>query len=219
MGLFLSMSGVIGGSKGSVVDALRAYAEATDGSLDEAELTTEDDGCLVVSESVSGINVLYPGDFFDWDGASEHLSRRLGKPVFSFHIHDDDLWMYSLYEHGGIVDQFNPVPDYWGELETDERRSWQGSAAEVARRVPGLAPEQITRYLVEWGDEVFESDERKKAYATDEFYYGDDWQLVDFMRKLGLEWPVDSRGTSRGRTYQFNCKPGGGSSDTELGVA
>jgi hypothetical protein len=55
MGLFLSMSGVIGGSEESIVDALRAYAEDNEGLLDKAELTTEDDGCLVISEGTAGV--------------------------------------------------------------------------------------------------------------------------------------------------------------------
>ena len=116
--------------------------------------------------------------------------------------------MYSLYKDGGVIDQFNPVPDYWQELEDEERRSWRGDATAISRLVPGLAPEQIAKYLIQWGDEVLESAERKKAYPTDEFYYGDDWQLVDFMGKLGLVFPVDDRGAAHGITYRFECESG-----------
>lgn len=205
MGLFLSMSGVVGGDEESVVAALRSYAKDNDGAFEEAKLTTEDDGCLVISEGSGGVTALYPGDFFDWDNAAQYLSTRLRKPVFSFHIHDGDLWMYLLYENGEVVDQFNPVPDYWQELDDEERRAWQGDASKIARRVPRLAAEQIDKYLVLWGDEVFEADERTKAYPTDEFYFGDDWQLVDFMRKVGLDFPVDDQGTAHGLTYRFRC--------------
>jgi hypothetical protein len=208
MGQFLSMSGIIQQSEESVVDALRAYASENHGSLVEETLSTNDEGCLVVSEGVAGVTVLYPGDFLDWDGASQYLSQRLSKPVFSFHIHDGDLWMYVLYDNGDIVDQFNPMPDYWQELDEEERRSWQGNASEVARRISGLAPEKVAKYLVRWGDDVFASQVRTKAYPSDEFYYGDDWQLVDFMNKLGLDYPVDDRGEAHGTTYRFLCKPG-----------
>jgi hypothetical protein len=208
MGLFLSLSRVVGGSKEAVIAALRTYAEDYAGSLEEEELTFEDDGCLAVSEGTGGGTVLYPADFFDWNDAAQHLSKRLGKPVFSFHIHDGDLWMYLFYDNGEVVDQFNPLPDYWQELEDDERRSWKGNATEVARRVPGLAPEQIAAYLVQWGDEVLEASGRKKAYATDRFYYGDDWQLLDFMDKLGLDYPLDDQGALHGVTFRFQCKSG-----------
>src|SRR5579859_5889715 len=103
MGQFLSMSGVVHASEAAVVKALRAYAEDKGGSLEQAELTTEDDGCLVISQGVGGVTVLYPVDFFDWDGVTQSLSQRLNTPVFFFHIHDSDLWMYSLYEKGDIV--------------------------------------------------------------------------------------------------------------------
>jgi hypothetical protein len=116
--------------------------------------------------------------------------------------------MYVLYEDSEVVDQFNPVPDYWQELEDEERKSWGGNATAIARRVPGLAPEQIARYLLPWGEEVFEAAQRKKAYSSDQFYYGDDWQLVDFMGKLGMDYPVDDRGAPHGVTYRFKCKFG-----------
>ncbi len=205
MGLFLAMSGVISADEDAVVVALRAYAETNNGLLEAEELTTEDNGCLVISEGVGGVTVLYPGDFFDWDGASEFLSERLGRPVFSLHIHDGDLWMYQLYDHGGIVDKFNPIPDYWGELDDYDRHTWLGDATAVAGLIPGLLPEQIAEYLVQWND-LLDSKERQKAYPSDQFYYEDDWQLVDFMGKLGLDFPIDDRGAPHGVTYRFECK-------------
>ena len=206
MGLFLSMSGVINGAEESVVAALRAFAEDRQGSLEKDDLTSDDDGCLVVSDGIGGTSLLYPNDFYDWDGASEFLSKRLGRPVFSFHIHDEDLWMYQLFENGEVVDQFNPIPEYWDGLEPDEIKRWAGNAAAVAQRVPGLDAGQISKYLIRWDDELFASAETLKAYPTDAFSYGEDWQLVDFMRKLGLDYPIDDRGEPHGATYRFRCK-------------
>jgi hypothetical protein len=206
MGQFLSMSGVVRGRDDAVVEALRQFAEENNGSLKPASLTIEDKGCLVVSPGTGGVTVLYPGNFFSWDSASQFLSDRLETPVFSFHIHDSDLWMYSLFEDGEFVDQFNPVPDYWRPIDEDERQSWRGNAVEVARRIPGLKPAEIARYLVPWGDDVLEATERAKAYPTDRYYYGDDSQLVDFMGKVGLAYPIDDRGAAHGTTYRFRSK-------------
>jgi hypothetical protein len=203
MGLFLAMSGAIRGEEAAIVDALRAYADARGGLFEEANLTTEDDGYLIVSEGLGGVTALYPYEFMDWDDASQYLSRQLQKPVFSFHIHDGDLWMYLLYDKGTLIDQFNPVPDYWQELSDAERRSWQGKPSEVVKRVPGLKPADISNYLVEWGHEIRQPIARKKAYPSDRFYYGDDWQLLDFMDKLGLDYPIDDRGAPHGTTYRF----------------
>ena len=202
MGLFLAMSAIVGVDEETALQALQGYARTRGGSLTAAELSLEDDGCLVVSAGVGGTTLLYPGNFLEWDDASADLSKRLQKPVFSFHIHDGDLWMYSLYEQGAVVDQFNPVPDYWGELDDDEMQSWQGNAVEVARRVPGLTPERIANYFVRWD---LENGYGQKAYPGDQFGSGEDWQLVDFMQKLGFDYPVDDRGEAHGETYEFRC--------------
>jgi hypothetical protein len=208
MGQFLSMSGVSGASEEAVVRTLRAFAESAGGFMAEAELGIDDDGCVVVSEGVGGVTVLYPHDFLAWDDVSQHLSRELGKPVFSFHIHDGDLWMYVFFDEGESVDRFNPLPEYWGELDEGEQESWKGNAAEVAKRIPGLVPDRIARYLVLWSDDVLEAAEPGKAYPADRFRYGEDWQLTDFMEKLGLDFPVDDRGEPHGTTYRFQCEPG-----------
>jgi hypothetical protein len=181
----------------------RQYADARGGTFDEANLTAEDDGCLVVSEGLGGVTALYPYEFMDWDDASQHLSKQLQESVFSFHIHDSDLWMYLLYDKGALVDQFNPIPGYWQKLSDDERSSWRGNVSEVVKRVPGLKPTDIANYLVEWRAENRESIPRKRAYPSDRFYYGDDWQLLDFMAKLELEYPIDDRGAPHGTTYRF----------------
>jgi hypothetical protein len=164
------MSGVVGASEEAVLAALHDYAVDRRGSMDDAELTLHDAGCLVISECFNGVIVLYPDGFLGWDDAAGYLSARLNTPVFSFHIHDSDLWMYLLFERGEVVDQFNPMPDYWGELDADERRTWAGNPTEVAKCVPGLSVARIWKYLVPWDDEVFEADRRTKAYPTDRFF-------------------------------------------------
>jgi hypothetical protein len=203
MGLFLSMSGVVGGDKQSVVKALRAYAESKQGSIVEEAHPGADDDCLVLAVGTGGVTVVYPGNFLEWDDASQELSRQTGNPVFSFHIHDGDLWMYLLFKDGEVVDCFNPIPDYWQEVDDRERHAWRGDSAVLAEHVPGLQPEQIVNYLMNWNDDLLMSDVRRKAYPNDEFFYGDDWQLVDFMSRVGLVYPSDDDGGTHGDTYQF----------------
>jgi hypothetical protein len=174
--------------------------------MEDAPPTTDPDQCLIVGEAAGGATVIYLDGFLGWDAASQVLSEQLDKPVFSFHIHDGDFWMYLLYEKGAVVDQFNPVPDYWEAIDAGERRSWLGDAAKVASRVPGLSPEEIARYLVPWDDLVALWKEPRKAYGTDRFHYGEDWQLIDFMEKLGLGFPDSDRDGPRA-TYRFVCDP------------
>ncbi|HEY5747117.1 MAG TPA: hypothetical protein VIU12_13620 [Chryseolinea sp.] len=130
------------------------------------------------------------------------MSRELNAPVFSFHVHDGDLWMYVLYVNGEIVDQFNTMPDYWdGDMAVEEINSWNGDARVVAKYVPGLSPAKIDQYLVRWDLDETE----KKAYDDDEFVR-EDWQLLDFMRKCGLPYPLDEDQNIIGQTYSLLTK-------------
>jgi hypothetical protein len=206
MGLFLAMSGIVGGNNTEVEKAIRDFAEGRNGVLRQKQLSPGNKNCLTIAEGPKGITILYPDDYVLWDETSEFLSRTIAKPVFSFHIHDGDLWMYQLFANGEVVDRFNPVPDYWEELEEDERALWRGSADAVAKHVPGLDSSAISKYLNFWGNEVLESPERRKAYPDDEFFIGDDWQLVDFMKRLGLTYPIGDNGAVVGATYEYKCR-------------
>jgi hypothetical protein len=203
MGLFLAMSGVISANQAEVENAMRKFAANNNGSLKEKQLSSDNENCLIISKGSNGITVMYPNEYVTWDETSEFLSRELGKPVFSFHIHDGDLWMYQLFDKGEFVDRFNPVPDYWQELEEDERTEWRGDAEKVAKHIPGLNPGIIANYFIFWGAEIFESSDRKKAYPDDNYFFGDDWQLVDFMQRLGLTYPMDDNGAVLGTTYEY----------------
>jgi hypothetical protein len=75
-------------------------------------------------------------------------------PVFSFHIHDGDFWMYILYFDGEVVDRFNPIPDYWNDnvstITEEEIDSWKGHAEVLTDYIPGLGIKQIENYLIRW---------------------------------------------------------------------
>jgi hypothetical protein len=202
MGEFLAMSGVAGVVRTDVVRTLRDFASSKGGEMSPVPGESEPFEHLVVSgEDGSPVTVLYPSEFFGWDEASSYLSSSLHAPVFSMHIHDGDLWMYVLYHDGEEVDHFNPIPDYWMEdLSPEEESVWAGDAEVVARTWPGVDAASIERYLVTWD---LDDDEPGKAYETDEHPTGDCWQLLDFMRKLGLPHPIDHQGRARGEGYRF----------------
>ena len=100
MGLFLAMSGVANSTKAAVEDALRAYATERGGTLEAVGASANPSEALLIAESGDQVTVMYPGEFVQWDEASQYLSKTLGTSVFSFHIHDEDLWMYILFSKG-----------------------------------------------------------------------------------------------------------------------
>jgi hypothetical protein len=202
MGLFLSSSGLAGASQSEIEGALNLYATERGGLFQKAEMAFECPSALAIVEGRDRhFTVLYPWNFFDWDDASSFLSRTFGSPVFSVHIHDEDLWMYVLFVDGEEVDQFNPIADYWSDELTDEEYAlWAGDAALVARVWPGLKAEEIRNYLVRWDLDAGESG---RAYPDDRHGFNDCFQLIDFMGRLGLAYPLDEQGKVRGVTYRF----------------
>lgn len=189
MGLFLSLSGVVGGSAEGLASAVNQYLAGKSGRLLSAGSEPSEE-TAVIAASPRGASIRYPGDFMDWDEASQFLSTEMRAPVFSLHIHDGDLWMFRLFVAGCEVTHFNPLPDYWGEVDARELANWQGDANEIVRHVPDVSASDIERYLVRW-NAADEGD--GKAYPDDEFPTGSDWQMTDFMRRIGLPYPDDDK--------------------------
>jgi len=206
MGLFLAVAGIGGATEPSVENALAGYASQHGMRFEHSESVSMDGaGQLVMSAaSAGGVSVLFPSDFMEWDDCAAHLSKSLKAPVFSFHIHDGDLWMYVFFVSGAGTDWFNPLPEYWDDdISEEERRKWAGRASMVSEHWPGVRKEQIEKYLVHWDlDKVY--DEKKKAYQDDEHHFGEDWQLTDFMRRLGLKYPMDGQGKAAGKVFRFS---------------
>lgn len=191
MGLFLSLASIVGRGQTAAITALQNFAMQA-GAVCRPAAHAEASGELCVVKEENGNTTLFFSDEYSTaENAAEFLSRRLAAPVFALHIHDGDLWMYVLYYKGEIVDQFNPVPDYWDEdLSGEEAASWQGNAVTVASYVPTVQPSDIENYLVRWNRDASRT---PKAYATDE-YGQEEWQLLDFMRRLQLPYPITEDG-------------------------
>jgi hypothetical protein len=188
------MSSAVGGRRAEMEAYVAAYAATRNGSLDQASGGVPEDQEARLLETDGGATIVYPDGFTEWDELSAKLSCDLKKRVFSFHIHDGDLWMFVLFVDGREVAKFNPVPDYWEELEPDERAKWLPSADDVTRHVPGIRSERLAPYLVEWPEDGLPG----KAQPEDEFGFID-WQVVDFMRQLRFGFPEPGHGMS----YRF----------------
>lgn len=204
MGLFLSASGVLSPDGKAVRNAIASYVTSTGGTFEPRAGTTNDRNIGVMQSTKSTTTVLYPDGFTRWDDLSKFLSLELKKPVFSFHIHDGDLWMFVAFADGKEVAWFNPIPDYWEQIDDAERHRWTGNAQLVASLVPGLAAASIERYFVPWTENALAADQ--KSYDDDEFAIGVDWQLTDFMRRLGFAYPLDDSGTPTGETFYLKIR-------------
>jgi len=201
MGTFLALTSVIGKTKNEVIDSLANYARSVNGGLvQENNIDIETPNCCIVEEENGNTSVFYPDEYLEWDKSSQFISQELNAGVFSFHIHDGDFWMYTFFDKGEEADRFIPIPDYWDEnISEEEIKSWKGNARKIASYVPYIKAGDIEKYLVRWD---LDDDDPQKAYPTDEFER-EDWQLIDFMRKLRLPYPLDDDENPKGDTYRF----------------
>ncbi len=151
--MFISLSGVIGKMQNEVISSLSNYArQANDGLKPDKSITSNDQNCCVLQELAGNTSILYPYGYVEWDESSAFISKELNTTVFSFHIHDGDFWMYTLYVIGGVVDKFNPIPDYWDEeISEEEFESWKGNANLIAELIPGLNQKSIKKVFRSMG--------------------------------------------------------------------
>ena len=185
MGLFLWMSGIPSIDLDATRDAVSSFAQKDGHPLEQTE-TADIEGLQYVLTRSSAGNVLVrlPSESVEYSTLCEHLSNTLDRPILGVHIHDGDFWVYELFVGEEVVDRFNPLPDYWGEVSEAERQRWRGNAETLCKHWPGLDPSSIGKYLTPWTAKP-----TGKAYPEDRFEYGMDWQVVDFLRKLQLDYP------------------------------
>lgn len=80
---------------------------------------------------------------------------------------------------------------------------WKGNPKVICDFVKDVEIENIKNYYRFWEIEM-DDDSEEKAYEEDESYFGDDWQIIDFMNKLSLTYPLEEEtGFPIGRTYKF----------------
>lgn len=109
---------------------------------------------------------------------AKRLSELQNEPVFLFTEFEQTVWGYSLFRNGTLVDRFWSDPEYLDE----ETNSSIGNADSVAATV-GVESKFIAPYLRQLADDG------EKAFLDDKFYLNDHWIRVDFMRRVGIEYP------------------------------
>lgn len=124
---------------------------------------------------------------------SSGIAKRLEIPWMELRIQEGALWDYTLFNGANYVHKFCTLPEYWDEEPAFIKAS-QGNPDELSRlwKVPLST---IENYLRHWGyvlaeeDGAYEIKLHGKAYPADQFEYGQVWQMTDFLRALGVQYP------------------------------
>lgn len=199
MGKFISMSGIIGKSQSEVLETLKSYFDNQNKELKETALNTEIYDLFLLNEEKNNSIIIYPEEFFEFKVMAVYFSEKFKKPIFNFYIYDGYLWMYEMYYDGQLIDKFNPIPSFLDhENEID---SYKGNPEIVCKYLKSIELSEIKEYYKFWTEELINS--KEKAYPTDEFSYGMDWQVVDFMKKLNLKYPIIDEEETIGRAFKL----------------
>lgn len=57
---------------------------------------------------------------------AKKLSAELNTVAVAILVHDSDIFQYLIYENGGLIDQFDSKPDYFGSVSDAKKREWHG---------------------------------------------------------------------------------------------
>lgn len=126
----------------------------------------------------------------------KQIGASLGVPWIELRIQAGALWDFNLFKGEENIDNFSTMPGYWGgDEDLDE---WRGKP-ELFASEWGVPKEKVEKYLVDWGCQEYPDGtsghaRTGKAYESDEFEYGDIWQMLDFLKAVGGTYPSEEGG-------------------------
>jgi len=187
MGLFLTMLACKINSREKVLDSIIKIMKRRDfiiySKKNVKEITGKENQFEISDIKNGWVQVFCPE--VPNDSLASSLSKELNVPVFQFHIHNGEFWMYQLFLSGKLKDKFNPLPDYWSKLNEKKKNEWKGKPALLAK-IFNISEPKLMPYLIHW-EKL--KDKRKKAFPDDEFPLISEWSIVDFQKKLGIIYP------------------------------
>ena len=145
-----------------------------------------------MGEFISGIGIKGENKFRileteDAEETAKKISLERKCSVLFAYIYDGDYWGYTLYMNGERRNEFAAIPDYFEDSEESMLRYTANVL--LLSQVFTVSAEQIERYLCYWTDAML--DWGNFAYEDDEFPYGDAWQMTDFLKAIGFQYPED----------------------------
>jgi WD40 repeat protein len=76
---------------------------------------------FLVGPPIRGWISVFPNESQDM-GVSAKLAELIPNDLFQLLVHDDDLFAYSFYRKGQLVDEYNTCPDAFGDVPEEEMR-------------------------------------------------------------------------------------------------
>lgn len=140
----------------------------------------------------AGLNwsfLLLPSDFCHGETLAASISNAMGGTSIALFEYDQAAWAYSIYSKGAFVDRFSNYPDISG----DDSAMSTGHPEKVAS-IFNVPVSQVAPYLQRTGPALV----GVRAFPNDQATLDNHWVRVDFLRNLGIEYPIPgSQGNGR----------------------
>ena len=91
-----------------------------------AKLAKKLDCQFLLAPEINGWITVFPSGSGQDARVSRELARQLTGPVLHVLLHDSDVFDYSYYREGRLVDQFSSRPDYFHKVSSKQRQSLMG---------------------------------------------------------------------------------------------
>jgi hypothetical protein len=208
---FLKMAGFRGVTQSKLVEAVRELYGSKGWGFEEVPLAPgfgwesgqSNDQNLEHVGTCEGGSVMCFTTFSDvFIETSRELSKRLKAVTLVAQIYEGSQWSYQLMSSGKVVDQYINVPDYFGPASDGDLEKYRGRPELLAKYFPRVKESDVSKYLVRWTEDFIGANGGKKAYRGDAARYGDAWQMLDLLEKLGFCHPVDKRGRPTGTIFR-----------------
>jgi hypothetical protein len=207
MGLFLHLSFILSSSKSKTVKSLKTLLKGDSYKLEEASEQSNSNELCIVESSNRNSTILFPSLFNHWE-LSQELSYKLKTAVLTLEIHDGNFWFFILYDNGNEILKFNPFPDYYDKnVKKEELSPWLPNVETLCKYFPNTKREEIENYFIHWTSNIIkhytDSSDVKKAYLTDNYGYGNGLQMFDFIKKIGITYPIADNGNVSGTLFRL----------------
>src|SRR5690242_12769068 len=80
------------------------------------DIARAQNGKLLLGPLLNGWIGLYLHDSLPGEGLAGKISKSLKTDVLDLVVHDSDIFIYSFYQQGRLIDKYSSSPDYFEEV-------------------------------------------------------------------------------------------------------
>ncbi len=109
---------------------------------------------FLVGPSLDGWLAVYPDNHGQDDALVKAIAKRFAGELLHVLVHDDDVFAYSFFRDGTLIDHYNSRPDYFGNVSARARQQCSGKPELLAHLLVDRTALPQLRELLDEGRDV-----------------------------------------------------------------